>query len=500
MTSPASAAPAPATDEKDPWPALLALCLGFFMILVDSTIVSVATPALIVDLQADVNAVVWVTSAYLLAYAVPVLITGRLGDRFGPRRMYLAGLTIFTLASLWCGLTDSIEGLVAARVVQGLGAALITPQTMAIITRIFPAHRRGRAMALWGATAGVATLVGPILGGVLVDWLGWEWIFFINVPVGALAFVLALRLVPRLETHAHRFDWPGVALSGVGMFLLVFGVQEGHELEWGLLVWAMIAGGLAVLVLFVAWQARNRHEPLVPLALFADRNFSLANIAITTMGFAITAMAIPLMIWAQVVRDLSPTRSALLLVPMAVMTIALARPVGGLSDRVHPRALTGFGFSAIVGSLVWLAAAMEPDGSIFWLVPPMLLLGIGNACVWAPNSTTATRNLPLRQAGAGAGVYNATRQVGAVLGAASIAVLMDARLAAEGLPAYGGGEAGASGVGVLPAPAAQAFSDAMAASMLLPAAVLLVGLAAALCFERPRHAGFGGSRGAGVPG
>ena len=168
MTQPSPAA-APAVEEKDPWPALFALCLGFFMILVDSTIVSVATPAIISDLHADVNDVVWVTSAYLLAYAVPVLITGRLGDRFGPKRLYMSGLTVFTLASLWCGLTGSVEMLIVARVVQGLGASMITPQTMAIITRIFPAARRGKAMALWGATAGVATLVGPILGGVLVD-------------------------------------------------------------------------------------------------------------------------------------------------------------------------------------------------------------------------------------------------------------------------------------------------------------------------------------------
>ena len=195
-------APSPAAGDSgtptdvSPWPALFALCLGFFMILVDSTIVSVATPAIIADLQADVNDVVWVTSAYLLAYAVPVLITGRLGDRFGPKNLYMLGLTVFTLSSLWCGLTGSIEGLIVARVFQGLGAAMITPQTMAIITRIFPSERRGQAMALWGATAGVATLVGPILGGVLVDALGWEWIFFINIPVGVIGLVLAWRLVP----------------------------------------------------------------------------------------------------------------------------------------------------------------------------------------------------------------------------------------------------------------------------------------------------------------
>ena len=478
-------------DAKEPWPALFALCIGFFMILVDTTIVSVATPAIIEDLRADVNDVVWVTSAYLLAYAVPVLITGRLGDRFGPKRLYLTGLTVFTLASLWCGLTGSIEGLIAARVVQGLGASMITPQTMAIITRIFPAHRRGAAMALWGATAGVATLVGPILGGVLVDALGWEWIFFINVPVGVLGFVAAVRLVPRLETHTHRFDWLGVALSGLGMFLLVFGIQEGHQYHWNGVIVTLIAAGLVVLGLFLAWQARNTREPLVPLRLFSDRNFSLANVAISAMGFSITAMAIPLMIWAQVVRGLSPTRSALLLVPMAIMTIVLARTVGRLTDRIHPRLITSVGFACIIGSLVWLALLMTPDTSIWWLVAPMVLLGIGNAGVWAPNSATATRNLPVQLAGAGSGVYNATRQVGAVLGSAAIAVLMDARLAAEGLPPFIGEGAGTEVS--LPPQVADHFSQAMSTSLLLTPAVLVLGLVAALLFEKPGHAGFAGT-------
>ncbi|GAB3807529.1 hypothetical protein GCM10028798_32230 [Humibacter antri] len=171
--------------QRSPWPALWALVIGFFMILVDTTIVSVANPKIMEGLNTDINSVIWVTSAYLLAYAVPLLVTGRLGDRFGPKNMYLIGLVLFTGASLWCGLSGSIELLIVARVVQGLGAALMTPQTMAVITRTFPPNKRGAAMALWGATSGVAMLVGPLLGGVLVDGLGWEWIFFINVPVGS---------------------------------------------------------------------------------------------------------------------------------------------------------------------------------------------------------------------------------------------------------------------------------------------------------------------------
>ena len=245
-------------QPTSPWPALWALVIGFFMVLVDNTIVSVATPAIGRELGADVNAALWVTSAYLLAYAVPLLVTGRLGDRFGPKWIYLIGLSVFTLSSLWCGLTDSLGGLIVARVVQGLGASMMTPQTMSVITRTFPAANRGSAMALWGATAGVATLVGPIIGGVLVDTAGWEWIFFINVPIGIVGLVLAWRLVPVLETHSHSFDWIGVALSATGMFLLTFGIQEGETYDWGHItgivsVPALIAFGVVVLALFVEW-------------------------------------------------------------------------------------------------------------------------------------------------------------------------------------------------------------------------------------------------------
>jgi len=477
--------------EKDPWPALGALVLGFFMIMVDSTIVTVATPAIIEDLGADVNEVVWVTSAYLLAYAVPVLITGRLGDRFGQKQVYLVGLTAFTLASLACGLTASVGALIVARVAQGLGASLITPQTMAIITRIFPAERRGQAMSLWGATAGVALLVGPLLGGVLVDALSWEWIFFVNIPVGILGFVLAWRLVPSLPTHPHRFDWLGVALSGVGMFLLVFGIQEGHQYDWGQVVGfvsvpLLIAAGLAVLGVFVYWQSRIREEPLVPLGLFRERNFSLANLGISTISFAFTALGFPLMLYAQLVRGLSPTQSALLLVPMATMSILLAPGVGRLTDRLHPRTITAVGFTVTGLALLWLALALSPDVAYWELLVPMGLIGAGSAGIWAPLSATATRNLPQHLAGAGAGVYNATRQVGAVLGAAAIAVLMDARLAANDLAfdpsrSAGGGE--------LPAPPPHgAFNDAMAQSLLLPPAVLVLGLGAVLFFTAPKRA------------
>ena len=488
------------TDGTSPWPALWAMVIGFFMILVDATIVTVATPALLLAFGTDVNSVVWVTSAYLLAYAVPLLITGRMGDRFGPKRVYLGGLAVFTLASLWCGLTTTIGGLIVARVAQGLGAAMMTPQTMAVITRTFPAAQRGRAMSLWGAVAGFATLTGPILGGLLVGGLGWQWIFFVNVPFGVVAFVAAWRLVPSLAVSRRRFDLVGVVLSATGMFLLVFGIQEGQKYDWGPIVgpvpvWSLIVVGALVLVAFVWWQSvlgrgETGSEPLVVLRLFRDRNFSLANIAICSVGFAITAQGFPLMIYAQSVRGFTPTEAALLLAPLAILSGGLAPWTGKLTDRIHPRLIGGFGMSTFVLGLVWLALAMGPDTPVWQLLLPIALLGVSNSCVWAPISTSATRNLPMDQAGSGSGVYNTTRQVGAVLGSAGIAVLMEARLAAL-LPGAGDGGPGspetAAAGGPLPEAVREPFAQAMAESVLLPAAVLVVGLVAVACFATPRH-------------
>ncbi|GAA1977994.1 DHA2 family efflux MFS transporter permease subunit [Microbacterium pumilum] len=492
MTEPRTQAPASTTHERSPWPALWALVIGFFMILVDTTIVSVANPAIKAALDPDTNNldnVVWVTSAYLLAYAVPLLITGRLGDRFGPKRIYLIGLVVFTLASLGCGLSGTLELLIIARAVQGLGAALMTPQTMAVITRTFPPANRGAAMGLWGATAGVATLVGPLVGGLLVDGFGWQWIFFINIPVGIVAFVLAWILVPNLQTHPHRFDITGVVLSAVGLFLIVFGLQEGEHYDWGVIwgpitVWGMIIAGVIVRGIFIWTQARTKSEPLVPLELFKERNFSISNLAIATVGFTVTSMSLPLMFYIQLARGLTPTQSALLLIPMALLSGVLAPFAGKLLDRTDPRFLLIPGLLAVAGSLFWYSTLMNADTPIWMFLLPSALMGIGNAGMWGPLATTATRNLPMHQAGAGAGIYNTTRTVGSVIGSAAIAAFMQNRLEAN-LP--GASEAtGGFGGGTLPPFVIDGFSEAMAQSILLPACALLVGLVAVCFLRRPK--------------
>ncbi|MBF6131839.1 DHA2 family efflux MFS transporter permease subunit [Nocardia otitidiscaviarum] len=468
--------------QRNPWLALYALVVGFFMILLDMTIVAVANPAIMTDLHADINSVIWVTSAYLLTYAVPLLVTGRLGDRFGPKNIYLLGLAVFTASSLWCAMSGSIEMLIAARAMQGLGAALMTPQTMAVITRTFPPDKRGAAMGLWGGVAGLATLVGPILGGFLVDSHGWEWIFYINVPVGVVAFGLAVWLVPALDTHSHKFDLVGVALSAVGMFLLVFGIQEGNSRDWDAVIWALIIAGLVVLGLFVINQARNTGEPLVPLSLFRDRNFALSNLGIAAMGASVTAIFVPFYFYLQQVRELSPTRSALVLAPMAIITGVCAPIIGKLSDRTPPRLLPTFGFALFATTTFGFAVFMTPDTPIPVFLVIGGIAGIANACIWAPLATTATHNLPVQQAGAGAGVYNTTRQVGSVLGSAAVAALLSARIAAQGLPSDSPIGEGAPGMGAMPPEVLDKLSTALSQSMYLPASVLLIGVVAAALF------------------
>ena len=480
-------------NPRSPWPALWALVVGFFMILIDTTIVSVANPAIKAALDPHTNNldnVVWVTSAYLLAYAVPLLVTGRLGDRFGPKRVYLVGLVIFTLASVWSGLSGSLDMLIAARAAQGIGAALMTPQTMAVITRTFPPERRGAAMGLWGGTAGVATLVGPLLGGLLVDAWGWEWIFFINVPVGIVAFVLAWMLVPNLETHAHRFDLVGVAMSAAGLFLIVFGLQEAAAYNWGVIwgpvsVWGLIGAGIVVLLLFVWWQRRTTSEPLVPLSLFRDRSFALSNLGISAVGFTVTSMSLPYMFFLQLSRGLTPTQAALLLIPMAVLSGVLSPFAGRLLDRIDARLLLVPALVITAGALALYITLILGAAPIWAFLVPSALMGLGSAGMWGPLATTATRHLPPREAGAGAGVYNTTRTIGSVVGSAAIAALMQSRLVAN-LP--GAADAAGSGAdfaqGALPPALAEPFATAMAQALMLPAVVAVLA-AVVMLFLKP---------------
>jgi EmrB/QacA subfamily drug resistance transporter len=516
--------------QANPWAALSALCLGFFMILLDTTIVSIAIPTMLRELNAGLNSVVWVISVYLLTYAVPMLFTSRLGDRFGPKRVFLAGLVVFTGASLWCGLSGNVEMLIAARAVQGLGAALMTPQTLAFITHLFPPAKRGPAMGMWGGVAGLATIAGPLLGGVLVDHLGWEWIFFVNVPIGVIAIVLTLLLVPDWQPkHSHAFDVVGIVLSSAALLFIVFGVQNGQQYDWGtvwggITVFEIIGAGVVLLVAFVAWQRFNKREPLLPLQVFSNRNFSAGTLTATTVGFAMTGMFLPLVIYIQSVLGLTPTMAGLLTAPMSLLSGIVAPFVGRASDKVNGKYLVMFGLAALAAGLGIIALQASPDSSPWSFIPALLLCGLGIGCIFSPMSNMTMGSVEPRLAGTASGIFNTSRQVGGVLGSAAIGVLLQARVtasiadeatkAASQLPeqyrapfaegiakaAASTGEFGSSG-GPSPMPglpaevAAQAgrlateavhsgLTDAARVTMLLPMVVLLLGVISAAMLRK----------------
>lgn len=471
--------PTAALTGHHPFRALWAMMVGFFLIVVDSTIVTVANPVIKAEFDASYAAVIWVTSAYLLAFAVFLLLGGRLGDRLGPKNVYLAGLALFAASSLWCGLSGSIAMLIGGRVAQGVGAAMMTPQILSAITRTFPPERRGVAMSVWGATAGVGMFVGPLAGGVVSDGLGWQWIFLVNVPIGAAGIALAVRFTPALPGRRYRLDMLGVLLSGAGICLVVFGLQEGQKHQWPPWIWGSIIVGAALLVAFVYWQSVRRHEPLIPLRLFRHRDFDLSNVGIAMMSFATIGCAVPLMFYVQEVGGLSPTRAGLLTAPMAIATGVLAPVVGRIVDRGNPRPVVGFGFAMLATALIWLSMEMDPATPVWRLVLPLTVMGAAGAFTWEPLAVIASRTLPPDLVGAGSAVHNTARQVGAVLGSASIAALMVALI---------GREPGES-ASALPDAVKGPFADAMSKSMLLPAAAAALGAITTLfLLGRPQSA------------
>ena len=328
-------------------------------------------------------------------------------------------------------------------------------------------------------------LVGPLLGGLLIGMLGWEWIFFINVPIGVAGYIAAARLVPDLEKNRHRFDWLGVVLSGAGLFCIVFSLQEATSHDWGVIygpisVTSLLITGVLLLVVFVLWQWRNPDEPLMPLALFKDRNFSVANLAIALVGLTSVATPYPLMMWAQQARGLTPLAAALMNAPAAVVTLVVSNWTGRLVNQVHPRYLTVIGALVWSGSLLATAHFLDMTTPVWVPIATMTLTGAAGSLVFSPLSSSATANLPPMRAGAGSGVYNSTRQVGSVLGSALIATVMSALLLA-----HVGSEPGQEEA--IPETAREGIAAAMSTTLLLPAASIFLVAVIACFLERPQH-------------
>jgi EmrB/QacA subfamily drug resistance transporter len=420
--------------HTNPWVVLLVLCMGFFMILLDTTIVNIAIPSIIDALRASLDQILWVLNAYILVYAVLLITAGRLGDIYGQRTLFAAGLALFTLASAFCGLAQDINQLILARVIQGIGGAMLTPQTLAMLTTIFPPQRRGAAFGLWGAVAGVAAVAGPTLGGFIVTTWGWRWIFYVNLPIGIAALAATFLIIPDIRAgRRHRLDLLGVLLASAGLFGIVFGLIEGQRYDWGaiwgpLTIGEIIAAGVLVLVGFVVWE-RVQAEPLIPLPLFAIRNFALMSWVTAVMSFGMLGLFFPITIYLQSALGLSALQAGLTVAPQALVAMVLAPWSGRLADKIGGKYILMAGlvlFAAGMSLVDWRAV---PDATWLTFLPAFILAGFGMGCIFAPLNTVAMRNVEPRLAGAAAGVLNTTRQLGGVVGSAVVGAVLQNRLA-----------------------------------------------------------------------
>ncbi|MFJ1602333.1 MFS transporter [Streptomyces sp. NPDC088253] len=417
----------------NPWAILITLSLGFFMTLLDLTIVNIAIPDMGRDLDASLDEILWVVNAYTLALAVLMITAGRLGDLRGKRNLFLAGVALFTLASLACGLAQNPAQLIAFRAVQGLGAALLMPQTLSIIAEVFPADRRGAAMGVWGVVAGVSGALGPIIGGALITHLDWRWIFFVNLPLGVVVLGLAAAIIPgSRRTVRHRFDTLGVLLASGALFCLAFGLTEGQRYDWNAWIWSLFG---AAALLFAAFLGHERgqqgDEPLVPFSLFKDHNFTLINFVGVTVSFGVVGMVLPLTIYLQSVLGYSALKSGLVLLPLALGSFVTAGPAGVLADKIGGKFLLMTGLLAWTAALVWIVAAADVGSSWTAVAFPLFLAGLGAGCTFAPMATEVMRNVPAKLSGAASGVNNALRQVGSVLAGAVVGAVLQAQLASS---------------------------------------------------------------------
>src|SRR5258708_1382816 len=403
----------------NPWLVLLVLTTGFFMIMLDTTIVNVAIPAMSTGLNTTFDQILWVLNAYVLVYAVLLITAGRLGDLYGQRSLFAIGLAVFTVASALCGFAQSAGELIAARVRQGVGGALLTPQTLAILTSIFPPERRGAAFGIWGGVAGLATLAGPTLGGAIITYIDWRWIFYINVPVGIAAFVATFLVIPDLRPgRQHGWDVVGIVLATAGLFAIVFGLIEGQRYNWGQIesyavtIPEVIAAGVVLIVLFLIWE-RFQKEPLLPLSLFADRNFAVANWISAAVSFGMLSMFLPFTIYLQSARGFSALVAGLTLAPMSLTSMFTAPFAGRFADKVGGKyiLLTGIVLFTIgMGSLAWVAG---PDSTWTNFLVPAIIAGAGIGMTFAPMTTVAMRNIAPRIARSASAVLNTHLQLGA---------------------------------------------------------------------------------------
>ncbi len=424
----------PAMRKRSPWLVLAVVSAGLVMILVDTTIVNIAVPSIISGLNASLDEVLWAINAYLLVYAVLLVPAGRLGDLYGQRNLFAIGLVLFTGSSVACGLAQDSTQLIIARVFQGAGGGLLTPQALALVTNAFAPERRGLALGLFGGLNALAAIAGPVLGGYVITAWSWRWIFGINVPLGIVALAGSFFVLPAARAGIRRgIDPIGIVLVGAGLLGVVYGLLDGERYTWGAIsgpvgIPDVIGGGLILLGAFVVWELRHRGA-LLPLTLFRHRNYAVGNAIAALAAFSMLGLLLPVVLFCQVVLGLTPLGTAYALMP-TFLALLFAAPIGGrLADAVGGKYVLLAG-TAVSGVGFWLVLnAASVSASVHDLILPLAVVGLGSGLIMAPLFSMVMSGIPEGMVGAASGFVPASRQVGQVLGVAVIGGLLQNQLA-----------------------------------------------------------------------
>jgi EmrB/QacA subfamily drug resistance transporter len=411
------------------WWTLLAVCLATFMLLLDVTIVNVALPAIRRDLGGTFTDLQWVVDAYALGLATLLLASGSLGDLLGRRRVFSVGIAVFVAASLVCGLANTPSMLNIARAVQGVGGAMMFATALALIAQEFAPHERGTAFGLWGATTGFSVAVGPLVGGVLTEHLGWEWIFFVNVPVGLLTIAMTLLRVPRGERDTTAsIDWGGLVTFSGALLCLVLALIRGNAEGWGSgLIVGLLAACVVLLAAFVAIEL-HRDQPMLDLHLFRIPAFTGAQITAFVLHASMFSMFLYLVLYIQNILEYSPLEAGLRFLPVSVLSFVVAPAAGKLAERLPVRAFLGAGL-ILVGTGLLLMSGIDPNDDWTTLLPGFIVAGIGIGCTNPPLATAAIGVVEPRRSGAASGINSTFRQVGIATGIAGLGALFEARVA-----------------------------------------------------------------------
>jgi EmrB/QacA subfamily drug resistance transporter len=415
------------TPENKKWWTLGAVSVGLFMIMLDNTVVNVALPSMRTSLHMSLSELEWVVAGYALTFAAFMLIGGKLADFVGRRLVFMIGLAVFTGASLACGLAPNGGFLIGARIVQGLGGALMNPATLSIIAATFAPRERGRAIGIWAGVSAMALAIGPLVGGLLTEHVNWNWIFFINVPVGLIG-LLAIPLFideSRDTTADQRLDLPGLVTSALGLFSLTYAFIEANSNGWGS---ARIIGAFGVaaasLVAFVLLE-RHQRAPMLDLSLFRNRTFGGANAAMLFVGLAMFGTFFYVSLYMQNVLKYSPVEAGASFLPMTILIILIAPRAGALTDRVGSRWLVGIGMT-LLAAMLFYYTTLGANESFWALLPGLLLGGIGMGMTMTPVTAAAMSAVSVDKAGVGSAVLNSARQVGGSLGIAVMGAIVAA--------------------------------------------------------------------------